>query len=241
MKSVVLTVIFLLSILNVTAIASAQGDGLRGDPEAIAEAKAMVQAMGGEKIWSQVASVRFVHDWHPYNRPDIYREIEILDMTGVRSWVEMKSEIYHYVRAYSPEHGYWSMTNGEFSKGSDESLQNAISRGPFSLYRMARGVARNDSYYEITFSDGDIPGSKQLQFSGPDGEPGGYVILNARKEPLVWATNQYRYTFGPMKQFGSVRLPNWAVYDNGGTLYEMVSFTASHEPPELSLFAEPEH
>ncbi len=240
MKKAALALVVFFMFVILAGNVRAQENGLRGDPEAIAKAKAMVESMGGVEIWSHISSVHFVHDWYPYYRPDSYREEEVLDLTGTRSWVKMQNEIYHRVRAYSPEHGYWSMLNGELSAGNEESFKNAMARGPFNLYRMARGVARNDSFYEITFSDGDIPGSKQLQFSGPDGEPGGYVILNARNEPLIWATNQYRYTFGPMKQFGNVRLPDWAVYDNGGTLYEMVSFTASHEPPELSLFASPE-
>jgi hypothetical protein len=64
----------------------------------------------------------------------------------------------------------------------------------------------------------------------------GWIILNAKKEPRVWATTQYRYTFGPMKRFGNLRVPNWAVYENGVTLYEMISLKGSNKPPDLSLF-----
>ncbi len=42
-----------------------------------------------------------------------------------------------------------------------------------------------------------------------------------------------------MKQFGNLRVPNWAIYDNGGTRYEMVSLTGSHEPPDPALFGPP--
>lgn len=221
------------------SFAQAEGSGFGGEPEAIELAQRMVEAMGGEEIWSQIQSVHFVHNWYPYHREDVYLENEILDLTGPRSWVDMKSEIYHRVRAYSPEFFYWSHENGELSTDKGKRFENAISRAPFNLYRLARAIARDDPSYAVTLTDGDIPGSQQLQFSGPDGEVGGYVILNARHEPLVWATNQYRYTFGPMKQFGSVRLPNWAVYENGATLYEMVSFTASNQVPDITLFAPP--
>ena len=66
-----------------------------------------------------------------------------------------------------------------------------------------------------------------------------WIILNARKEPLVWATTQYRYTFGPMKRFGNLRVPDWAVYGNGTTRYQMISLQGSHHPPDLSLFSAP--
>lgn len=213
--------------------------GVRGDSMAIAEAEAMVETMGGMEIWAELESVHFVHEWWPSQSPYSYMENEVLDLTGPRSWVEMTNEVYSRVRAYSPEDGYWSIVNGEFSSGSDETFANAMERAPYNVYRIARAVAIGDPYYEIRFGDGDIPRSRRLEFYGPDGVLHGWIILNARKEPLVWATTQYRYTFGPMKRFGNLRVPNWAVYGNGYTMYEMVSLSGSDEPPDSSLFAPP--
>lgn len=213
--------------------------GVRGDPEAIAEAEAMVETMGGMEIWAQLKSVHFVHEWSPYYRVDAYIENEILDLTGPRSWVEMRSEIYYRLRAYSPEYKYWSILNGEFSYAGEETLVNAMERAPYSIYRIARAIAIGDPYYEIRLGEGDIPRSRRLEFYGPNGKMHGWIILNARKEPRVWATTQYRYTFGPMKRFGNLRVPNWAVYENGSTLYEMISLIGSNQPPDLSLFQPP--
>ncbi len=151
----------------------------------------------------------------------------------------MRSEIYYRLRAYSPEYKYWSVLNGEFSYAGEETLVNAMERAPYSIYRIARGVAIGDPYYEIRLGEGDIPRSRRLEFYGPDGKMHGWIILNARKEPRVWATTQYRYTFGPMKRFGNLRVPNWAVYENGSTLYEMISLKGSNQPLDLSLFQPP--
>ncbi len=213
-----------------------KGEGVRGDAEAVAEAEAMVETMGGKEIWAQLKSLHFVHEWRPFHRIDTYIENEILDLTGPRSWVEMRSEIYHRVRAYSPEYKYWSIADGKFSLGDESTWANAMERAPYSIYRIARAVALGDPFYEVRFGKGDIPGSRRLEFFGPDGILHGWIILNARKEPLVWATTQYRYTFGPMKRFGNLRVPEWAVYDNGTTQYQMVSLRGSNEPPDLSLF-----
>jgi uncharacterized protein with GYD domain len=46
--------------------------GVRGDPAAVAEAKAMLETMGGTAIWAQLKSVHFVHRWDPWYRVDSY-------------------------------------------------------------------------------------------------------------------------------------------------------------------------
>ncbi len=213
--------------------------GIRGDSMAIAEAEAMVNAMGGMAIWAQLKSVHFVHEWFPWYRVDSYIENEILDLTGPRSWVEKKSEIYHSIRAYSPEGRYWSIVNGKFSYADEERLENAMERAPFSIYRIARAIAIGDHNYEIRLGEGDIPHSQRLEFYGTDGVLHGWIILNARREPIVWATTQYRYTFGPMKRFGDLRVPNWAVYENGITMYEMISLEGGSQAPDSALFMPP--
>jgi hypothetical protein len=238
MRSFVMFSCFVL-LLSRLSVAQEGPTGVRGDSLAIADAQAMVEAMGGMDIWAQLERVHFVHRWYPWYRTDSYLEDEILDLTGPRSWVEMKSEVYHRVRAYSPEHRYWSVRNGEFEYGSDEMFENAMERAPYSIYRIARAVAIGDSSYEVRFGEGDIPRSRRLEFYGPDGIMHGWIILNARKEPLVWATTQYRYTFGPMKRFGNLRVPNWSVYENGITMYEMISLTGSNQAPDPSLFMPP--
>jgi hypothetical protein len=232
--------ILLLVLILCHPVSAQDLSGVRGERNAIADAEAMVETMGGMEIWAQLKSVHFVHEWFPWHRVDAYIENEVLDLTGPRSWVEMKSEIYFRERAYSPEHGYWSVVNGEFSFSDDEHLNRALERAPYSIYRIARAVAVGDSDYEIRFGAGDIPRTRRLEFYGRDGEMHGWIILNARKEPIVWATTQYRYTFGPMKQFGNLRVPDWAVYENGTTRYQMISLVGSNQVPAEELFMPPE-
>ena len=235
--------LLMLGLLIVTGADSHadETEGLRGDPDAISDAKAMVEAMGGLAIWRDTESVHFVHEWDIANRPDRYLEHEILDLTGPRSYVTMDSEIYSRMRAYSPEHGYWSITNGEFAWGSEESLANAMERAPYSIYRLARAVARDDHTLEVRYGTRDgLPGMPALEFADSDGEPRGWIVLNVRKEPVIWATTQYIYDFGPLARFGNLKVPNWATTSEGLVRYEMVSLTGSPQRPELELFAPPE-
>jgi hypothetical protein len=235
---------FIISTLALSlAVKTATADdvsGLRGDPAAIADAAAMVETMGGQAIWRNLETVHFVHEWDIANRPDRYLENEILDLTGPRSYVTMQSEIYSRIRAYSPEHRYWSVTNGEFKYGEDESLANAMERAPYSIYRLARSIARDDKNLEVRYGAVEgIPGLPALEFVGADGLAHGWILLNARKEPVIWATTQYVYTFGPLRRFGNLLVPNWATTSDGLVRYEMVSLTGSNERPDISLFAPP--
>jgi hypothetical protein len=152
----------------------------------------------------------------------------------------MESEIYHRIRAYSPEHRYWNIVNGEFSYAGDEAYERAMERAPYSIYRLARAIARGDSSYEIRFGPmRDVPGATGLEFRGRDGEIHGWILLNTRKEPVVWATTQYSYVFGPLARFGNLRVPEWAATGAGRVRYRMVSLSGSRERPDPSLFAPP--
>ena len=232
---------FALLLVAVTAVRTAATEErpeLRGDPAAVADAVAMVETMGGRAVWRELEAVHFVHEWDIVNRPDRYLENEILDLTGPRSYVTMESEIHSRTRAYSPEHRYWTVTNGEFGYGSEESLANAMERAPYNIYRLARAIARGDAELEVRYGAiAGIPRPPALEFVGPDGTARGWILLNARKEPIVWATTQYVYVFGPLRRFGNLRVPNWATTNGGLVRYEMVSLKGSNERPDLALFA----
>lgn len=231
----IITIMFLLFS---QLIFSQTKSGVRGDSAAIVELEAMVDAMGGVKIWSQLKNVHFVHRWYFWDR-DSYIENEILDLTGPRSWVTMKNETYSRMRAYSPEYKYWNVINGKFSYTSEEAFNNAMERAPYSIYRIARAVAIGDSNYLVKFGEEEFPGARKIELYGTDGAFHGYIVLNSSKEPLIWATTQYKYTFGPMRQFGNLRVPNWAVTGNGAVTYEMISLEGDNHQPDSTLFIPP--
>lgn len=229
----------LTGILVLWLPALALAGGLRGDPAAIADARRMVESMGGVEIWAPLKGLHLVHRWYPHHRLDSYVEDETLDLTAPRSIADRKSEITHSLRVYSPEGGRWTLTNGELAVGSAEALESDLRRAPFNFFRLVRGVAADDDFYEIRFGAGDIPETRRLEFYGPDGMLGGWVILNARKEPIVKATPEYRYTLGPLQRYGNLLLPVWGVYDNGFTRYEMIAATGDFQAPEVGRFMPP--
>ena len=232
--------ILMLLILGVDMARAQPATGLRGNPDAISDARAMVETMGGLDVWARLQSVHFVHDWDIATRADRYLENEILDLTASRSYVTMESETYHRIRAYSPEHRYWNIVNGEFAYTNDAAFENAMERAPYNIYRLARAIALDDNRIEVRFGENPFaPEVPALEFVGPDGNPHGWIALNMRKEPILWATTQYMYTFGPLQRFGNLYVPDWATANSGVVRYEMVSLKGSVNPPDLSLFAVP--
>lgn len=229
-----------LLVFCATAVAQQEEPGLQGEPSAIEDARAMVERMGGLELWAALEQLHFVHEWDIVNRPQRYLEHEILDLADARSHVTMDSEDDHRTRVYSPEHGYWSINDGEFTAGSDEDLANAVARAPFSIYRLARAIGRNDPGLTIRHGTLEsIPPVPALEFER-DGQVGGWVVLNARKEPMIWATTQYVYVFGPLRRFGNLWIPDWATTSDGLVRYEMVSLDGSNRPPDSGLFRVPE-
>lgn len=213
--------------------------GLRGERTAIAAARAMVDAMGGVRIWKPLKSLRLVHEWFPWNRSDSYVETETLDLTGPRSHADRKSEIRHEIRAYGPEGGGWRIQNGKLARSGPDALAADLARAPFNFFRLVSAVAKDDPYYEVRWGKGDIAGTRRLEFLGPDGRLGGWVILDVDGEPIVKATPEYRYILGPLGRFGNLRLPAWGVYENGFTRYEMRAAKGDHEVLDSSLFLVP--
>ncbi|NAS12156.1 hypothetical protein [Poritiphilus flavus] len=193
-----------------------------------------LHSMGGKELWKQLKVLKFQHIWYPSNR-ESYVEDEIIDLTATRSWVKMKSEVFERIRAYSPEFGYWSITNGKFAQGSVESMENALKRGPFNMYRIIAAIAREDKRYEFKMEKTEVGGAKKIAVYYQQ-EYGGGITINYLGEPIVWETLQYKYTFGPMESYGNLRHPKWALYNNGSFRYEMVFLVGSSTGVDVNTF-----
>lgn len=138
----------------------------------------------------------------------------------------------------SPEHGCWNFVKGEFSHASQESFDNALERAPHGIHRLARAIARDDGYYHVRLGRmEEMSNVRALEFRGPDNEVHGWIVLNAKKEPVIWATAQNTYSFGPLKRFGNLQIPDRAMTSGGLVRYLMVSLKGSNRQPDISLFA----
>lgn len=231
MKKLLMILPFLL--ISPTSFAE-ELSGLQGEPEATEKAEAMVEAMGGLHIWKEIKGIRFVNRWWHIDHKDTRIQDEIIDVTQSSTFFEMKSETYNQKRAYTP-HSWWVIRNGEITVRDEAySAQNA-KRALFNLFRIAHGIATDSPKYQVSLNE-----EGWLEFGLPGGEVVTSVRLNAWNEPVIWKTANFRYTYGPMKRFGNVRVPNWAVYDEGLYRYEMISLETMTENPDPSVFEIPE-
>lgn len=208
--------------------------GIRGSPEAIAKAQGMVEAMGGLYIWKELKTLYFEHRWFHLEAKDIILETEVIALTESASYFKMESEVYFQARAYTPTAG-WRLRFNEFTRTTDEEAKANAHRARFNLYRIARGIAVGDPFFEVRLGEGG-----RLDFYDSEGTFHTWVKLNGWNEPVVWWTEDFRYTFGPMESYGNIRVPAWAVYDEAIWRYEMVSLTGSRDEPDPDVFLPPE-
>ncbi len=76
-------------------------------------------------------------------------------------------------------------------RGDPAAIADAMERAPYTPYRLAGAIARGDSDLEVRYGAIDgIPGPPALEFVGPDDVAHGWILLNVRKEPIIWATTQ---------------------------------------------------
>jgi len=213
-------------------------DSAKGDSTALEATMALIDHMGGKDVWSQLSQIKFQHRWYPVNR-ESYLEDEVIDLTNIRSWVRMKNDSYERVRAYSPEYGYWSWTNGNLVQNNEASWESAKARGPFNIYRFLRELSLGNTRYELKMGDSDIPTAKKIEIHF-DGVYGGSITVNYDFEPLVWETMDYTYTFGPMESYGNIRHPKWAIYNKGSFRYEIITVKGSKKATEMTLYKLPD-
>jgi hypothetical protein len=85
-----------------------------------------------------------------------------------------------------------------------------------------------------------LPRPPALEFVDDEGVARGGIILYARKEPIIWATTQYVYVFGPLRRFGDFLVPDWPNTTYALALTERVPPTGTEAPPDLPLFQAPQ-
>jgi hypothetical protein len=226
----------MLIVISFVHTVSAQTKStIRGEQNAVNAAIAMVESLGGIDYWSQLKNVQMEYKWQPVDQSDKYVEKMVLDLTGSRSLVEVNGKEFKRITSNSPEHGNWVDVNGRVSI-SPESTEGYLTQAPFHIYRIVKGIAMGDSYYEVRLNKTLLLDGITLDFFDIDGRIGGSITLNSKHEPVLWSTMDYTYTFGPMKEFGNLKAPEWTFYGCGVFKYETVSVVASKKSLPTEFF-----
>lgn len=207
--------------------------GLAGDTDAIARANVMIERVGGAEIWAQLASLHLKQRFHLTARRESIIHEEWIDFRTPRLYVSIQSELTTRLRAYD-ESGGWFLRDGEFSRFTDEQLAMERAFWKRDMFRMFHLIAAKDPGIELRLN-----GEHRLEVY----ERGGQELLcwfrlNLRSEPVLWGASvgddSLEFMFGPLEQYGSIRVPRWGGFTDGSWRFDMLDARGSIQAPQVS-------
>lgn len=217
----------LVSSLSAPALA----EGLAGEPEAIALAERMVERVGGKALWAQLVSLHLKQRFHVLAWKESIIHEEWIDFKTPRLKVSIQNELGTRLRAYDARGG-WRMIDGKVSRFSEEHL--AMERGFWKrdMFRMFHLIAAEDPTIELRMK-GEL-----LEVHERGGGPLCWFRLNPLAEPVLWGAavgeEKLEFIFGPLEQYGNIRVPRWGGFTNGSWRFDMLDARASNQPPQVS-------
>jgi hypothetical protein len=241
MRSKTHGMVFLVPLLIVPLLIvalPALGQGLKGEPEAVTRAEEMIERIGGKELWSQLRSLSLKQRFYVIEWRNSIIHQEWIDFETPRLWVSMKNEQLNHLRVYDASGGWW-LREGEFSRFSEEHL--AMERGFWKrdMFRCFHLIASEDPGIELRMN-----GDDRLEVYESSGDPLCWFRLSPSSEPVLWgaAVEDYEieFIFGPMKQFGNIRVPSWGGDTDGSWRFNMLEARGSVDPPPVSYDPPPE-
>lgn len=211
---------------------------LQGDPEAIAVANGMMEAMGGRDVWaaaywihaeedSHAAIHRYARDftaWHGLRTPASSYAVEGPEISYRQAWTEG---------------GGWRVLNGEFAEFDDARLAGETAFWPRDIYTMYGRLASGDDGLRLIST-----GTRRFRIEDAETASAlGEFYVSLEGGPILWSSGDrdtdVHFIFGPLKTFGDIRLPTWRAETNGRyrfritdvTLYDALMPPVIFEPP----------
>jgi hypothetical protein len=220
-----------LALLLAAPAAIAQD--LAGEPVAIERARQLVERVGGRHVWSQLASLRLTQRFHIHTRPESVVHVEWIDFKVPRIHVSIESELTHRQRAYD-HRGGWFLRDGTLTKYTEQELANERAFWKRDMFRMFHRIAAEDPDIELRMN-----GENRLEvFERGTGELLCWFRLNVTNEPVLWGAaaegESLEFLFGPLSQFGNLRLPRWGGFVDGSWRFDMLDANGSNLPPPVS-------
>jgi hypothetical protein len=222
-----------LCLALLLASPAARAQGLAGDPVAIERARQMVERVGGQHVWSQLASLQLRQRFHIHTRPESVIHVEWIDFKVPRIHVTIESELTRRQRAYDARGG-WFLRDGTLTRYTDKELANERSSWKRDMFRMFHLIAADDPELELRMN-----GANRLEvFERASGELLCWFQLNVTNEPLLWGDGNgddaLEFLFGPLGQFGNIRVPRWGGFVDGSWRFDMIDAIGSILPPSVS-------
>lgn len=224
-----------LALLAATSLAATlAGQGMQGDTAAVAMARRIVDNMGGAQLWAQANWV-YTREHARFAVRDSALDVQFWRRTdSPAEWASITSHQFRRAWAWTAAGG-WEARNGDVRGYDRAEMQSRLGWWAGEIYVMYVRFARDD------------PGLR-LETTGPrsfvvlddeDGEHLGEFHVNTRGELVRWerrfGMDHEDYIYGPLKQVGPIRVPDWGANSDGSFMFYYTDFRLSRTPPGVSF------
>ena len=205
------------------------------DPEATAMARRMIAAMGARELWAN-ARWLYVKEtahyatrpgpgvaeyWRRFDEPGYWGRVEVSGVSLRNGWDRKAG---------------WRFRNGVLTELTREQLQQETGWWAREVYTMYHRLAREDSALRLLKVAG-----RDRRFQMIDDATGddlGWFEVDGDGAVARWHTrfgvDEVEYVYGPLKQFGPIRMPAWGTQVDGSFrfFYDAAELrTSAPEPP----------
>lgn len=208
---------------------------LRGDGDAIALAEQIVESIGGREVWSAIRSLHVLENSRSINGSGIRGEFW-RDLIEPQERYTLLNQDGMEVEFWWNENGVYQLVNGERQTLPGTLHDEVQDYWHGEIYVMYRRLAVGDADLELAM----VSDNSFTARSKSEDRLLGEFWVNQDGELYRWRhADGTEYIYGPMKQFGDIRFPDWGTQVDGSWSFYYEEVVPSSMPPNVS-FAAPE-
>jgi hypothetical protein len=237
-------IIALAGLLMATLSSSPATAQLQGDEEAVSLVRRMLQTLGAQEVWQQGRTINIQLRGHYAKEQEPWVETFWIDLEEPRGRYEIKSQSSERVIAWTAAGG-WEFKDGKlepYSEARFDLEKKYWAREPNVIFhRLAKGVPATRVVLDTT----DANLQRITVIDAVKSDTLCWLAVNLKSEPVKWSTiinnDTFEHVFGPLADFGGIRLPKWGATIGAVWRYEHVTASLSSEPPQVSFRPPVEH
>jgi hypothetical protein len=214
------------------ALAAAQR--LRGDAEAIAMARTLIDRMGGHTVWGRATTLHVIEEVH---RPDVrlpYRSESWRSFTEPSIWGRSQSS--EIDRGFARTRtGGWTADGAAIRMLSDLEHRRWLGYWPRNIYVMYHRLAVEDSTLWLVRRAGRRFAALDARTAENLGEFEVSLAGDLVRWSTAFATENEEWIYGPLTAFGPIRMPAWGARLGDGYRFSYREVTLSETPPPISF------
>lgn len=226
-QAIVFVATFAVAAVILFAPNSAHAQGMSGDEEALARVDLMLERIGGKDLWAG-AKTLYIEErsYHPNTEGPITSTFW-RDLEKPGEWTSLKGEGLDILYAWDAASG-WLSRNGEVRDFSEDEMEERRYYWHREIYTLYHQLAKGER--ALTISTVGING---FSVANEEGDKIGEFHLTKTGDLFFWqqfgGEDPVAYVYGPKKDFGSVKFPDWGGSTDGNWRFYYVTLEHSSE------------